>query len=441
MNLQTGRLWVFLTATLLAMTLLVAACAPGAAPTPTPTNAPAAASPTAAPKAEPTKPAEKPAEKPAATPTTAPSKPTGASIKVGFLTPLSGFAAPFGHNQKYGVILAQEDINQGGGINGSPLEVLTRDSPFDPKEAVTLMRNLDEKDKVFAILGPYSSGEFEVAAPLANELQIPTITNLSLKPGVTAANRPWTFRVQLVHDITLPVAIDAFKKKYPAVKKVVIVGDTKEAVNQVMVKDLFPKMLQQAGFDLIGTVEFNQGTTDFGAIVTKAKESNAQGIAVAGIPTDVATLAKEMARQGFQLPTVTGAQIMGSNFPQMAGTSVEGWVAAGTFDPASSDPAVQKFVSRISSRMETDAGVVKPIWLAYEPQTYDTVMAMADIMRKAAITPNTAVKDARTKIRDGFQNLKDYPGLVGSISVLPTGETTWKPVPFVVQGGKWVAIK
>lgn len=426
---------------LVALLIVTAACAPAVSPTPTPSKAPVSVTPSSAPKTDAATPAATPASKPAATATVAASKPTGAAIKIGFLTPLSGFAAPFGQNQKYGVILAEEDINKSGGINGSPLQVLTQDSPFDPTQAVSLMRNLSEKEKVFAVVGPYSSGEFDVAAPLANQLEIPVITAVSLKPGVTAANRPWAFRTQLVHDVTLPVAIDAYKKKYPSVKKMAIVGDTKEAVNQVMVKDLYPKMLQQAGYELIGTVEFNQGTSDFSAIVTKAKELNAQGIAVAGIPTDVANLTKEMARQSLQLPTVTGAQIMGSNFPQMAGPSVEGWVAVGTFDPGSSDPAVQSFIARVTPRMEADPAVVKPVFLAYEPQIYDAVMALADVMRKAGIKPDSPLQEARTKIRDGLQNLKDYKGLVGSMTMQPNGETTWKPVPFMVQGGKWVAIK
>src|SRR3972149_4374068 len=129
---------------IVAIMVVVAACAPAATPPPAPTKAPP------------------PPPAPAATPTTAPvAKPTGKAIKVCYLTPLTGPLASIGLPQSIAVKMAQEDINNTGGINGSPLEVLTKDSPFDAKQAVTLVREGPEKDQVVALFGPYSSAEFD----------------------------------------------------------------------------------------------------------------------------------------------------------------------------------------------------------------------------------------------------------------------------------------
>src|SRR3970040_377610 len=93
---------------LMALALLAAACAPAAAPPPPPT--------TAAPKVEAPKPAA-----PAATPTTAPaSKPTGKAVKICYLTPLTGPLASIGLPQSIAVKMAQEDVNNTGGINRRP---------------------------------------------------------------------------------------------------------------------------------------------------------------------------------------------------------------------------------------------------------------------------------------------------------------------------------
>ncbi|MDP2727900.1 MAG: ABC transporter substrate-binding protein, partial [Dehalococcoidia bacterium] len=119
---------------------LLAACAPAAAPAPTTTQATPAAAATTAPK-------------PAAAPTTSAAAPTGAPIKIGYLTPLTGATAPFGHLEKVSISLAEEDISKAGGINGSPLQIIRYDSPFDPTQAVTLVRKLAGDDKAFAILG------------------------------------------------------------------------------------------------------------------------------------------------------------------------------------------------------------------------------------------------------------------------------------------------
>lgn len=62
-------------------------------------------------------------------------------------------------------------------------------------------------------------------------------------PGIPAANRPWSFRVALTTDLILPTAVEAFKKKYPNVKRMVIAGDTKTAVTEDAVRRMWPQVL------------------------------------------------------------------------------------------------------------------------------------------------------------------------------------------------------
>lgn len=247
------RRWIITLVVFVLATL--SACAPAATPPAgTPTKIPLAPTATAAPKAEATKPAEKPAEKPAATPTAAASKPAGTPIKIGYLTPMTGPTAPFGQMESIAVFLGEEDANKAGGVNGSPIQIIRYDSPFDPKQAVTLVRKLALDDKAFAILGPFSSGEMDVAAPLANELQIPVIGMKTTKPGFSENHRPWEFRITVTDDIMTPALVAAFKKANPNVKKVLVVADTKEAVTEYMAKEVWPRFLKEAGFEVQSTV-------------------------------------------------------------------------------------------------------------------------------------------------------------------------------------------
>jgi branched-chain amino acid transport system substrate-binding protein len=421
-------------ASLLGVTLfmalaLVAACAPAAAPTPTPTKAPPPPKPTATRAAKPSAP-------PAA-------KPSGAPVKIGFVTPLSGPLSSFGLLQRIAVRLAETDINNTGGINGHPLKLLIEDSPFNPKEAVIVVRKLAEKDKVFAIIGPYSSAEFEVAAPLANELKVVVASPSSMKVGVAPKNRPWSFQMNLRDDLAQPPAIEAYKKAHPNVKKVVLTGDTKEAVTEYMVKDLFPKLLKKAGLEVIGTVAFERGTTDFGPVVTKIKSLKPDGVVLAALMPDGINFAKEYQRQGMKAPVLTSAHVTGGPFVEIAGKAVEGWIMPGLFNWEDPDPKVQSFVKRFYAQANADPAVKpKPHHVVTEGSYYDTVMIIAQIMRKAGITPDTPLQEARTKIREGLQNLKGYKGISGTWTILPTGEADRTPLPpIMAKNGKWVIIK
>ena len=420
---------------LFALLLLAAACTPTTPPAPASTKAPAgtpkpaAASATAAPKIG---------------PTTAPAfKPTGGSIKIGFLTPLSGPMAGWGHTHKYGPLIAVDDINiNNGGINGSPVELIMYDSPFDPKQAVSLVRKLAEQDKVVAILGPYASSEFEVAAPLANELQVPVITTAATKAGIAGANRPWAFSFGLSDDYTLPPAIAVFKKTYPNVKKVVISGDTKSAVNEPIVKQLYAKLLKDAGFEVLGTVAFDTGTTDFGAIVTKIKDFQPAGLAISALGPEALLLAKELARQGVRAPAVLSGHIWaGASFAVQGQEAVEGWIGAGFVDEEDIHPRMQLFIARFRQLAGADPKVLQPPFATNEPQAYDAVIAVAEIMRQGKVTGATPLPDARTIIRDGLKGLSGFPGLVGKLTMQPSGEVTWAPAPLIVRSGWWKAVK
>ncbi|MDP2936506.1 MAG: ABC transporter substrate-binding protein [Dehalococcoidia bacterium] len=432
-----------------ALVFLLTACAPAATPTPTPIKAAPTA--TAAPKPAATAapaPAATPttaAPKPAATPTTAAPKPaSGTPIKIGFVNPLSGALASFGVLQRIAVNLAVEDINAAGGINGAPIQLLIEDSPFDPKQAVTVVRKLAETDKVFAIVGPYATGEFEVAAPLANELKLTVVSPSAMKVGVAGRNRPYSFQMNLRDDVANPIAIDAYKKKFPNVKRVVLTGDTKEAVTEAMVKDIFPRLLKEKGLEIIETVTFETGMTDFSAVVTKIKGLNPDGVVLAAIMPPGITFAKEYERQGVKAPVLTSAHVIGGPFVQNAGTSVEGWIMAGLFNWENPDPKIQSFVKRFFERAGADPAVKPPpAHISTEGIYYDTVSIIAEIMRKAGIKPDSPLQEARDKIRDGMISLKDYQGLSGKITIDPSsGEATREGMPAITsQNGKWAVVK
>jgi branched-chain amino acid transport system substrate-binding protein len=366
----------------------------------------------------------------------APKEATGTPIKIGYLTPLTGRMGPYGHLQKLAVNLAVEDINKGGGINGHPIKIIMEDSAFDPKQAVALTRKLVNQEKVFAILGPFASGEFEVVAPLAVELKIPLIAGTTTKPGMSAANRPWAFRMTLTDDVSFPAGLDLLKRKYPNAKKVVIVGDTKESVTENMVHNIYPKYLKEKGFEILGTVGFETGTTDYSAIVTKIKGMNADAIAYASLPGNAIAFCKESARQELKTPMLVGPQLQ----PVPPLPCMKGWLMAGFLDENSTDPIVQKFMARFKAAGEADTNVRPPVRATFEPYIYDATMVLGDILRKNKITPDTPLDKARAAIRDGFQNLKGYRGVMGTYNMTADGDAITQPVPLVgdPEQGKWV---
>jgi branched-chain amino acid transport system substrate-binding protein len=52
-----------------------------------------------------------------------------------------------------------EEANAKGGINGSKIELLVKDTAGNPEKAISFAKQLLEEEQVTAVLGPSSSGE------------------------------------------------------------------------------------------------------------------------------------------------------------------------------------------------------------------------------------------------------------------------------------------
>ena len=77
-------------------------------------------------------------------------------IRVGHLTPLTGFLGALGAYAVLGMRMAEEEINMSGGIMGRQLEVMAEDS-VNPATAATKAQRLVEQDGALVLLGEANS--------------------------------------------------------------------------------------------------------------------------------------------------------------------------------------------------------------------------------------------------------------------------------------------
>ncbi|MEL7138574.1 MAG: ABC transporter substrate-binding protein, partial [Pseudomonadota bacterium] len=98
---------------------------------------------------------------------------SAAPIKIGFQQHSTGIGAAYGRWYGRTTEAAAKLINDAGGINGRPLEIIAEDDGTDPKrgaEVVEKFANLHECDVAFGTL--FSHVVFG-SAPAAGELKIP----------------------------------------------------------------------------------------------------------------------------------------------------------------------------------------------------------------------------------------------------------------------------
>ena len=88
------------------------------------------------------------------------------TVRIGHLTPLTGFLGPLGEYAVMGVKLAVDEINAAGGVMGRKIELIAEDS-VNPQTASTKAARLIERDKCVAIIGEISSASGLAIAQVA----------------------------------------------------------------------------------------------------------------------------------------------------------------------------------------------------------------------------------------------------------------------------------
>ncbi len=107
-------------------------------------------------------------------------------VRLGATYIFSGFASLYGDEAERGFELAEEEINDNGGINGQELEIIARDTEASADTAIRQMRSLIEEDGVDGLFGLDSSGVAQAVAPQAAEEGIPYMVTHAATPFITS---------------------------------------------------------------------------------------------------------------------------------------------------------------------------------------------------------------------------------------------------------------
>ena len=119
----------------------------------------------------------------------------GSSILIGALVPLTrpGWVEA-GRHLLAGLELAVREVNDAGGIAGSPLELVVRDTAADPRKAEAAVDELARLG-VAAVAGEYHSVVARAAAARADALGLPFLCSSAVIDALTDQPTEWVARV------------------------------------------------------------------------------------------------------------------------------------------------------------------------------------------------------------------------------------------------------
>ena len=342
----------------------------------------------------------------------------GETIKVGEYASLTGSEATFGQSSHKGTQLAVDELNANGGVLGKKIQLLTEDDQSQAGQSATVVRKLISSDGVVAILGEVASSRSLEAAPICQQNKIPMISPASTNPKVTEAG-DYIFRVCFIDPFQGTVMAN-FARKTLKLQKVALLTDVKSDYSVGLAK-FFKEGLVADGGKIAVEQNYSGGDKDFNAQLTSIKAANPDGIFVPGYYTEVGLIALQAKQLGLTVPIFGGDGWESSSLVPIGGAALEGDYFSTHFSPEDTALAVQFFVKQYKQKFNETPDAMAALG-------YDSVMILADAMKKTGSTDGA-------KVRDALAAEKDFPGVTGSLTMDANRNASKPAVILAIKNG------
>ncbi len=341
-------------------------------------------------------------------------------ILVGNIGSLSGKDASFGQAGQRGLILAIEEINAEGGINGRPIQLIHEDNRSTAGESATIARKLISRDKVVAIIGETTSGRSLEVAPLAQRARIPMITPSGTNIKVTRAGN-YIFRTCFIDPFQGEI-MARFAHDKLGYRKVAVLSSTSSAYSVELSKE-FEKRFTALGGKIVAEQKYAEGDRDFNAQLTTLKNTGAEAVFIPGYYTEVALAVRQARALGIELPFFGGDGWEAPELLQIGGDALNGCYYSAHFSAQNNNPQVAAFVKSYQARWN---GATPD---AFAALGYDTGRILADALRRAGSTKGPDLQKA-------LAATKDLPGVTGKTTFDKNGDPAKSAVIIVIENGK-----
>ncbi|NYT36732.1 ABC transporter substrate-binding protein [Allopusillimonas soli] len=336
------------------------------------------------------------------------------SIKIGWLSSLTGPLSSAAIAENQGVQFAVDQINSAGGVNGRQLELITRDTMGDPTKAVNFAKELAYNEKVDFVIGPVNSGESLATVPILTRAGIPNLIIGTVDSLTDPKKYPYAFRLINTNTQWISVA-NKYATEHLGRKKIAVIGDT-TGYGASSAKRA-QALLKEQGIEPVYSVLIDPNKTNVTDEIQKAREAGADVI----MPWSASTglLARILNARGnsqWDVPVVGHPALMGSpirdllNKPEYWDNVFAAGYVSTTYDKDGNfQPATHKLMEALRPKLGGGEIDFTFWWVALG---YDCVKTIEYAVQKTGGTD----KDEFKKL---MESTKDLPGVYANYTWTP----------------------
>ena len=348
------------------------------------------------------------------------------NIKIGATLALTGNLSYIGQSEMNGLILASEEINAAGGINGRKIQIITEDNAGDSKTAVSSVQKLLSVNKVDLMFSAFSAIT-KAVAPIIKEKKVPFI--YAAGDGTVASQTDLTYRDYW----DLEQSATALYNKIQADGKtsVKIIGENGDAC--LLFANTFKNDAASSSVKVTGEEFFPSAETDFRTYLTKLNLKKGDVI-LACAYRQSQLIIKNMSDLGlldtptYQLVTPFLPAANGLNYRELftKNKTISTWYG---FAEAGNTPVQDQFIAAYKARFGADP-------VADSAYSYDDMHVLANVFGKCFSGSGLDGACYRTEM-----SKVDYTGVAGRLTFDAQGRSNRDTILIQSINNQWQTIK
>lgn len=344
-------------------------------------------------------------------------------IIIGFSAQLTGRQAELGVQERNGVQLAVKKINEEGGIGGRKISLIIHDDFGKATEAANGDRELI-KDGAVAIIGHATSSQTMQGLQVTNGEHVVMIGPTVSTPELSGLD-DYFFRVYP----SFKSGSEYFAKyiyETDGISRMAIIYDIGNYEYAKTYSSVFANKFKSLGGEITDELNFTSEVhPDFLQLLSKLRESNAEGLLIVASDIDTAFIAQRVRLMGWQIPMYSSDWAQTETLINNGGKAVEGMKLEQAYSLTSNLKEFTDFQSKYESRFSKEPSFGAAF-------SYEATLVLAEALKKT-----NGNKDG---LKEALLEIQNYRGIMNSFSFDKYGDVERPWYLSTVKDGKFVVV-
>ena len=357
--------------------------------------------------------------------------------KVGAVLALTGSASNLGVPEEQTVEMMVDQINEAGGINGHPLEVIIYDTETNAEKCATMVNRLIEQDEVLAIIGPTTSGESLAIIDTMTAAETPLVSCAASILIVTPVEeRYWVFKTPQTDKEAVTEIYTYLEAE--GITEIAIITDNSgfgAAGRDILIADA-----PDYGITILDDQNFSSGDTSMQAQLTHIKGTTPEAVVCWATDKESAIVAVDMQTLQMDTPLFCSHGIANMGFIDGAGDAADGVIfPAGKLlivDVVPASDPQKNVLTQYRDDYETlyGEGTIN----TFGGHAWDALSWVVIALEEMEEGLDT--DEARAFIRDEIEQIEGFIGISGVFTITTTDHLGMLPGSLAmieIVDGKW----